>query len=188
MRDAYTRRRGQLSGARSRERLMLILFGMITLLCLLAVETVWLDDLRMFGRSFGSPGLGLCFAMAMGYTVDKDVGGLTGLVCGFLLDGARMETLMLRPLVYFLLGWLCGLLGGRLLAHNLPSFAVFAAAGALLDLIRGVVCIAYSSGSLPPFGWIFHVAAPAWLLTVLFSVPIYGLVVWESGRIIKGRL
>lgn len=181
----YARPRSKLSGARSHERLMLAVFGTVTLLCLLSIETVWLDDVRLFGLSFGSPGLGLCFTMAMGYTVDKDVGGLTGLACGFLLDGTRMETLMLRPLLYFLLGWFCGLLGGRLLAHNLPSFAVFAAAGALLDMAREVVCAAYLSGSLPPFSWIFHAAVPVWLLTVLFSVPVYGLVVWESGRIIN---
>lgn len=179
--------RVNISGSRSHERLMLFICGTVTLLCLLSAETVWLDDVKLFGLPFGSPGLGLCFTMAMGFTVDKEVGGVTGLVSGFLLDGAYMETLMLRPLLYFLIGWFCGLLGGRLLAHNLPSFTVFAAAGALIDLTRGVVCAAYASGSLPTFGWIFHAAAPAWLLTVVFSIPVYGLTVWETGRVIKKK-
>lgn len=176
---------GRISSARSRERLSLLLWGSLTLLFLLAAETVWLDDVKLFGASFGSPGLGLCFAMALGYTVDREVGGAAGLIGGFLLDGALGESMMLRPLLYFLLGWFCGVLGGRLLAHNLPSFIVFSAVGAVADLCRAVVCVIFASGSLPPFSWVWHSQAPCVLLTVAGAVPVYGLTVWLVKKIVK---
>ena len=170
-RDMYEE--GRLSRSRRRVRLWLIASGSVMMLFLIGIQTVLLDRVMIAGYDFGSPGLCLCFVMAMGYLVDRETGGLTGLACGFLLDGACGCDMMLRPIVYFLLGWLCGLLGDRLLAHNAPSFAVYTAVGAMADTVRAVAAAYLASGSLPPAAWYVRTQLLPLPLTVACAFPVY---------------
>ena len=176
---------GRLTRSRRRTRLWLIASGTVMLLLFIGIQTVLLDRVVIAGRDFGSPGLCLCFVMAMGYLVDRETGGLAGLACGFLLDGACGCDMMLRPVVYFLLGWLCGVLGDRLLAHNAPSFAVYTAVGALADAARAAAAAYFAGGSLPPASWIVRTQLLSVPLTVVCAFPVYAAVRAVINRIKK---
>jgi hypothetical protein len=70
--------------------------------------------------------------------------------------------------------------GKRRLAHNLPSFVVFSAFGGGLRCLWSVAEAALRSGEFPPTVWIWKGLVPAWVLTILFSAAVYGIVKGEQ--------
>jgi hypothetical protein len=88
--------------------------------------------------------------------------------------------MMLFPLLYFLCGYLSGTVGKRSLAHNLPSFGVFAAVGGGLKCLLSVLTAIIELKTLPPAVWVWKGLIPSWVLTVLFSAAVYGIVKGEQ--------
>ncbi len=166
------------------ERVRLILALTLTGLVLIALETTALGRIRipLFDWGAAAPSLGLLFAMAVGFVHGERAGGVAGLLAGWLSDATGSGGIMLLPLLYFLCAYLSGVVGRRRLAHNLPSFAVFALAGGGVECLFSVARAAVSIRSIPPAAWVWRGLIPVWVLTVLFSPLVYGLVWLEWGR------
>ena len=164
------------------ERIRLISLLLVTGLILIALETTALSRVKipLFGWQAAAPSLGLLFTMAVGFLHGEREGGVTGLICGWLSDATMGESLMLYPLIYFLCGYLSGTVGKRSLAHNLPSFAVFAAVGGGIKCLAAVALAALELKAIPPAVWVWKGLVPAWVLTVLFSAAVYGIVKGEQ--------
>jgi hypothetical protein len=122
--------------------------------------------------------------MAVGFLHGEREGGITGLFAGWITDaasgGEAAGGIMLLPLLYFLCGYLSGTVGKRRLAHNLPSFVVFSAVGGGLKCLTAIGVAAVRLRALPPAVWIFRGLIPPLILTVLFSVAVYGIVRGEQ--------
>lgn len=164
------------------EQIYLVALLLVTGLVLIGLETTALSRIRipLFGWQAAAPSLGLLFSMAVGFLHGERVGGVTGLVCGWLSDATMGEGMMLYPLLYFLCGYLSGTVGKRSLAHNLPSFAVFAAVSGGLKCLVSVMTAALELRAIPPAVWVWRGLIPSWALTVLFSVAVYGVVKGEQ--------
>lgn len=164
------------------EQIHLAILLLVTGILLIALETTALSRIRipLFGWQAAAPSLGLLFSMAVGFLHGEREGGLTGLLCGWLSDATTGETVMLFPLLYFLCGYLSGTVGKRSLAHNLPSFGVFAAVGGGLKCLVAILTAAVKLGSIPPAVWVWKGLIPSWVLTILFSAVVYGIVKGEQ--------
>ena len=164
------------------EQIHLAAFLLVTGIILVALETTALSRIRipLFEWQAAAPSLGLLFSMAVGFLHGEREGGITGLLCGWLSDSTTGEAMMLLPLLYFLCGYLSGTVGKRSLAHNLPSFGVFAAVGGGLKCLLSVAIAAVDLGTLPPAVWVWRGLIPSWFLTVLFSAVVYGIVKGEQ--------
>jgi rod shape-determining protein MreD len=164
------------------EQLLLTATVTLTGLILIGLETTALSriPIPLFGWQAAAPSLGLLLSMAVGFLHGEREGGLTGLFCGWLTDATMGESLMLYPLLYFLCGYLSGTVGKRRLAHNLPSFAVFAVFGGGLKCLTVIAVAAFRLRAIPPAVWVWKGLIPSWVLTVLFSVAVYGIVKGEQ--------
>ena len=164
------------------EQIHLITLLMVTGLILMGLETTALSHVKLplFGWQAAAPSLGLLLSMAVGFLHGERVGGVTGLVCGWLSDATMGEGMMLYPLLYFLCGYLSGTVGKRSLAHNLPSFTVFSVVGGGLKCLISVLSATLELRSPPPAVWVWKGLIPSWVLTVLFSVAVYGIVKGEQ--------
>ncbi len=138
------------------------------------------------GWSPSTPSLGLLFTMAVGFLCGEREGGITGLLVGWLADATGGGGMMLLPLLYFLCGYAAGRVGQRRLAHNLPSFVVFSVAGGGLECLFSIGKAAMVGGALPPLVWVWRGLVPVWVLTVLSSPIVYGLV-WGEMRLLKPK-
>ena len=164
------------------EQIHLAILLLVTGILLIALETTALSRIKipLFGWQAAAPSLGLLFSMAVGFLHGEREGGLTGLLCGWLSDATTGETVMLFPLLYFLCGYLSGTVGKRSLAHNLPSFGVFAAVGGGLTCLVAIMTAGVKLGSIPPAVWVWKGLIPSWVLTILFSAIVYGIVKGEQ--------
>lgn len=168
------------------EQLRLIIVLFFTGACLLAVETTVAAKIPLpipgtgVGLPAGSPSLGLLFCMAVGFLYGEQVGGVAGLLTGWLADATDCRRVMILPLLYFLCGYLSGVIGKRKLAHNLPSFLVFAALGGGLELLFSVLRETVELRGLPPLSWVMHTRLPVWILTFVFSPLVYGILRGEK--------
>lgn len=177
--------RGGWISADALDRLRRIAAGFVLTCVLLALEGV-LARLRLPPLPPGGPWLGLLLVLAAGYLFDREHGGALGLFVGFLADCLSSDGVMLRPLSFFLLGWLAGALAHSRLAHNLPSFAVFAAVGAAAEGVFRILSATLSARSLPPVSFVWYSILPHLVMTVLFSPAVYGIV-WLVRRLVGGR-
>ncbi len=173
------------------EQIKLTLTLTLTGCLLLALETTLFARLfpPFLGMGRAAPSMGILFCMAAGFLYGERVGGGYGLFLGFLsdcMDYASGETaVMILPLLYFLFGYLSGMVGKRRLAHNLPSFVVFAIIGGGLECLFEIGRAALRIGTLPPLPWIYQGLLPIWILTVLLSPAVYGILWlerWLLGR------
>ena len=166
------------------EQIRLSVFLTVLGCILLALETTALSriPLNFIGMGRAAPSLGLLFCMATGFLYDERVGGIVGLVAGFLADcmdytaDAPLGGIMILPLVWFLFGFLAGAIGKQRLAHNLPSFLVFATVGAAAEAAITVAAATLQSGSIPPTVWLLKAPLPTLVLTVVFAPVVYGIV------------
>ena len=160
----------------------------LTGLVLMGLETTALSRIRipLFGWQAASPALGLLFSMAVGFLHGEREGGVTGLIAGWLADSTLGDGMMLYPLLYFLCGYLSGTVGKRRLAHNLPSFVVFSVMGGGLRCLWAICTAAIDLRGLPPTVWVWTGLVPAWVLTVLFSAAVYGIV-WVERWLLKPK-
>lgn len=174
------------------EQIRLAAFLFVTGCVLIALETTVLSriSIPLFGWSSAAPALGLLFSMAVGFLHGEREGGITGLLCGCLSDatstGSAVYGMMLLPLLYFLCGYMSGTVGKRRLAHNLPSFMVFSIVGGGLKFLLSLGKAFLELKTLPPVSWIWRGLIPAWILTVLFSAAVYGIV-WGEQKLLEPK-
>ncbi len=174
------------------EQIKMIVILTLTGCILLALETTALGRLSLSSLGMGraAPSLGLLFCMATGFLYGERVGGSYGLLIGFLADSMDYSRegsgMMLLPLCYFFFGYFSGIIGKRRLAHNLPSFTVFAIIGGGMECLLGIARAAVASHEMPPLGWIYQGLMPIWMLTVLFSPVVYGLI-WIEKKFVGRR-
>ena len=169
------------SGRRRRflsEQIRLVILLSLSACILLALQTTVLSRFPLpFSRSApAAPSLALLLVLAVGFQLGEQEGSVCGLAVGWLCDAVGSRDVMLLPLVYFLCGWLSGVVGRRRLAHNLPSFFVFAMCGGVLEAAYKYLLAAADTGTLPPPSWILQGLFPPLFLTVLFSPAVYGIV------------
>ncbi len=168
------------------EQIKLIITLTLTGCVLIALETTALSRIPLpgFGGTAASPALGLLFSMAVGFLHGEREGGVTGLLAGWITDaasgGEATGGIMLLPILYFLCGYLSGTVGKRRLAHNLPSFVVFSAVGGGLKCLMSIGVAAVRLRALPPAVWMVRGLIPPLILTVLFSIAVYGIVRGEQ--------
>ena len=160
--------RGGWISADALDRIRRLAAGVLLSCILLALEGI-LARLRLPPLPPGGPWL------AVGDLFDGEHGGVLGLFVGFLAD-CMGSGMMLRPLSYFLLGWLAGSLALSRLAHNMPSFAVFAAVGAAAEGLFRVISAALSARAVPTVSFLWFSVLPHIVLSVLFSQLVYGVV------------
>ena len=162
----------------------LALSGTLVICLLLALEGTVCAALRLPIPSLppGSPWLALLFVLAVGFRLDKEAGGLFGLIAGFLADCAAGSGVMLHPLTWFLMGWFTGLCGRRFLAHNLPSYLIFCGVGGLLECLTRALLYALSGASLPSLPFLWQDVCPDLILSLLFSPLMHLLVRGVYGR------
>ncbi len=167
------------------EQIKLLVVLTVTGCLLVALETTPGARLQLpfFSRSPASPAWGLLFSMAVGFLYGEREGGVSGLFAGWLADAAGSGGIMLLPLLYFLCGYLSGVVGKRRLAHNLPSFAVFAVAGGGISCLFSIAKATVIGGRFPPLSWIGRGLIPVWILTILFSPLVYGIM-WIERRLL----
>ncbi len=182
-------------GARKKvllEQIKLIVTLSFTGCVMIALETTLLSrvPIPLFGWSCAAPALGLLFSMAVGFLHGEREGGIAGLICGWLSDattaGSAVFGMMLLPLLYFLCGYMSGTVGKRRLAHNLPSFMVFSVVGGGLKFLLSVGQAVLELRSLPPLEWIWRGPTPAWVMTVLFSAAVYGIL-WGERKLLEPK-
>lgn len=182
-------------GARKKvllEQIKLIVTLSLTGCVLIALETTLLSrvPIPLFGWSCAAPALGLLFSMAVGFLHGEREGGIAGLICGWLSDattaGSAVFGMMLLPLLYFLCGYMSGTVGKRRLAHNLPSFMIFSVVGGGLKFLLSVGQAVLELRSLPPLEWIWRGPTPAWVMTVLFSAAVYGIL-WGERKLLEPK-
>lgn len=182
-------------GARKKvllEQIKLIVTLSLTGCVMIALETTLLSrvPIPLFGWSCAAPALGLLFSMAVGFLHGEREGGIAGLLCGWLSDattaGSAVFGMMLLPLLYFLCGYMSGTVGKRRLAHNLPSFMVFSVVGGGLKFLLSVGQAVLEFRSLPPLEWIWRGPTPAWVMTVLFSAAVYGIL-WGERKLLEPK-
>ncbi len=167
------------------ERIRLIVVLAVTGCILLALETTALGRIPvpLFRMGRAAPSLGLLFCVATGFLFDERIGGGFGLFTGYLADCADYSRegigIMILPLVYFLFGFLAGTVGRRRLAHNLPSFLIFAAVGGGAEVLLCIASATLQARSLPPAEWVVRGTLPVWILTVLFSPLVYLILKFE---------
>lgn len=185
--DGQSRRDRTAGGYLARQQMemwKLTLSGTLVICLLLALEGTVCAALRLPIPSLppGSPWLALLFVLAVGFRLDKEAGGLFGLIAGFLADCAAGSGVMLHPLTWFLMGWFTGLCGRRFLAHNLPSYLIFCGVGGLLECLTRAVLYALSSASLPSLPFLWQDVCPDLILSLLFSPLMHLLVRGVYGR------
>ena len=182
-------------GARKKvllEQIKLIVTLSLTGCVMIALETTLLSrvPIPLFGWSCAAPALGLLFSMAVGFLHGEREGGIAGLLCGWLSDattaGSAVFGMMLLPLLYFLCGYMSGTVGKRRLAHNLPSFMIFSVVGGGLKFLLSVGQAVLELRSLPPLEWIWRGPTPAWVMTVLFSAAVYGIL-WGERKLLEPK-
>lgn len=169
---------GRVSG-RALEIIRFAAIGLLSACVLLAIEErlYWL---RIPPLAAGAPWLGLLLSLAVGYIYGNEHGAVTGLGVGFLAD-CLSDGIMLRPLAYMLVGWLAGVLADVLLAHNLPSFPVYAAVGAGIEGLFRYAAAMLTAGGFISGSFFLYEVLPHLLMTVIFSPVVYGLVkVWKK--------
>lgn len=155
-----------------------LFFLAILCLCLLAaLETTLLKRIPLPFLPSGAPSLCLLFVLAAGYVFGEREGCVCGLVGGVVAECAVMDPLfggiMLLPLVYCLLGYICGAVSKHFLGENLPSFAVYAAIfGGAYCLFSWMLTI-LKTGSIPPIAFLTGSLLPKFILTVIFSPLVY---------------
>lgn len=144
----------------------------------------------LFQWSPAAPALGLLFSMATGFLYGEREGGIAGLICGWLSDavsaGAAVKGMMLLPLLYFLCGYLSGVIGRRRLAHNLPSFTVFSFFGGGLRCLFVWGLAVLELGGPPPPLWVWRGLVPSLVLTVIASPAVYG-VMWGERKLMEPK-
>ena len=176
------------------EQIKLVVILFFTGCLLIALETTVCSrmpvPLPVMGLCYGSPALGLLLSMAVGFLYGEEEGGITGLIAGWLSDavsvGASVGSMMVLPLLYFLCGYLSGAVGKRRLAHNLPSFMVFATVGGGIKCLFTVGLAALELRAPPPSLWVWRGLVPAWVLTVLCSAVVYGIV-WGERKLLEPK-
>jgi rod shape-determining protein MreD len=124
----------------------------------------------------GTPWLALLFVLAVGFRLNREAGGLFGLIAGFLADSAAGNSVMIHPLAWFLMGWLTGLCGRRFLAHNLPSYLIFCGVGGLLECLVRAVSDTLCNAAPPSLPFLWQDTFPDLLLSLLFAPLIHLLV------------
>ncbi len=171
------------------EQIKLLVALFLTACLLIALETSTYLRIRLpiFGWGAAAPSLGLLLAMAVGFHFSEEEGGVAGLLIGWLIDAAGPGGIMLSPLLYLVCGFFCGVAGRRRLAHNLPSFLIFAAGGGLLESLFSIAEAILSTKALPPVAWLWRGLVPVWVLTVMASPLLYGLVVAEKTLLLSWR-
>lgn len=107
-----------------------------TLALLALLQTTLLHHVLPFGAL---PDLGVLFVMGVAMFDGANVGGITGLGAGFLCAACGETGISLLPLLFFVVGYGVGRLGGRALARTFPSYMVFAIA---LCIIRPLFTLA----------------------------------------------
>lgn len=169
------------SGRRRRflsEQIRLVILLALSACTLIALQTTILSrfPLPFSWSAPAAPSLALLLVLAVGFQLGEQEGSVCGLAVGWLCDAVGSRDVMLLPLVYFLCGWLSGVVGRRRLAHNLPSFFVFAMCGGVLEAVYKYLLAAADTRAFPPPVWMLQALFPPLFLTVLFSPAVYGLV------------
>ena len=165
------------------EQIKLTVTLAVTCLVLLGLETTVLSKIRLpfFGWQAAGPALGLLLTMAVGFIYSEREGAVMGLFTGWLANVSVTENpMLLYPVLYVICGYMSGTVGRRRLAHNMPSFGVFALVGGGLHGLWTLLEACIRLRGIPPTVWILNGLIPVWVLTVLFSVPVYGLVRLEQ--------
>lgn len=174
------------------EQIKLAIVLSLTGCLLIALETTLCARIRLpfFDWAPAAPALGLLFSMAVGFLHGEQEGGIAGLICGWLSDAASVGVdvggMMVLPLLYFLCGYSSGTVGKRRLAHNLPSFAVFSILGGGIKCLFTFGLATLELGALPPTDWFWRGLVPSWILTVLFSVAVYGII-WGERKLMEPK-
>lgn len=155
-------------------RIKIIIFGALFSCVLCALESTWFSAVRLPLFGYSSPLLCLGLALAAGFLIGEREGGAVGLFSGFLCECADGDWIFIYPLLFFIFGYLTGILTDLILGKNLPSYLVFMWVSSLAVCAVDILTQTVTEGGVPSgaFAAIFAGA----LLSVVFSIPTYLLI------------
>ncbi len=156
------------------EKIKKWVLGVVVAVLSAALQTTLLSRLPLPWLSPASPSLTLLCTLAAGFFLGEREGAIMGLMAGFFAEAATGEGIMLLPLLYTLCGYLVGWLSRDHLAHNLPSYLVWAAIGGVWEQAVRYVAAAIRTASLPPAVMLGRDLFPHLIMTLLFAPLIYG--------------
>ena len=163
---------GWLRWRRIKEILICLVAACITV----AAETTILSHIKLPFLAPATPFLGLITVLAAAFFLGEREAAVAGIIIGFFHDAVMDTGIMMTPVLYMLLGYACGLAARAWLSKNLPSFAVFAAVGTVIELL-----FRYGQSAVAVRGWpsgyvLLYDLLPRGFVTLLFIPAVYLLV------------
>ncbi len=166
-------------GARSSSRENMRSFGkreiikyisLVVVLCILAVmqtSFVKIDDHPV--------GLVLLFVSAVGMLFGERDGGVLGLIGGIIIDSLGGGVIYISPLVFALIGYLCGICVQRLLSSNFPSYLVYMLIVGIIKQAVNLLYFVMLSDNFNLMQIFIYTLVPNYIAFVLFSPLVYGI-------------
>ena len=145
----------------------LVIYGVY--LFLLAIFQTSLPFIPLFEGAL--PNLTLAAVGAIGFFDSEQAGAVAGIAAGWLLDALGCVTLSLMPLAGLAVGYICGIVAGRLLPRELPPFSLCLGGIALLNMLLTIVAGYAAVPDLKPSLLIFRTLIPELFFTFIFGIP-----------------
>ena len=164
----YTGGRSRSRSVTKRDIVKYIIF--IVLLSVLSVMQT------SFVKINGSPiGITLLFISAVGMLYGERDGGVTGLIGGLLVDCLGGGVIYASPLVYALIGYMCGVCVKKFLSSNLPSYIVYMLIVGIVKEAQNLFYYVMLSDNLNLVQIFIDTLLPDYVAFIIFSPVIYGV-------------
>lgn len=155
-------------------RIKFIILGAVLSCILCALESTWLTAIKLPLLGYSSPMLCLGMTVATGFLIGEREGGVAGLFSGFLCECAEGDGIFIYPLLFFIFGYLTGILTDRILGKNLASYLVFLSVSTVASFAARTVTLVILEGGLA--AGVILSAVGGVLLTAALSIPVYLLI------------
>lgn len=158
-------------GTRGVSALKIIIYIAVSFL-LAVFQTTVAHRVALFGAT---PQLTLSLTCAAAYFYGPVCGGAVGLISGVFTEALGSTGISVLPLLYFLVGWFCGMLTRRSHAQRSLGFFGFITALAAVcgaGSVITVICLMLSAGKANILTGFLHIALPEIPNTFLYGLPI----------------
>ena len=141
----------------------------VFILCVLSVMQT--SFVKVNGNAVG---LVLLFISAIGMLFGERDGGVCGLIGGVIVDSLGGGVIYISPLVFAIVGYLCGICVSRLLQKNFPSYIVYMLIVGILKQAVNLFYFVMLSDKFNLMKIFIDVLIPDYIAFILFSPVIYG--------------
>lgn len=128
--------------------------------------------LDIFGQN---PAFTFAYVTVIGFLLGEKVGGVFGLLAGYLLDALGGVGFSLLPIFYMLAGYLCGYMLNSFLRRNFLSYLVYACVAGLFKVIYTMLIIALHTESFNIIKIFTQTMVPEFFAFIICTPMIYFL-------------